>query len=289
MNTVEIKETIERLGLHPNRRLGQNFLVSREAREKIVGAMECAAPDRVLEIGPGLGSLTGLLVERAGHVTAVEIDAGFCRYLADRFGGRENFTLVHGDFLKNQPADTFTKIVSNLPYYCSSEILFQVTRYRAPLVYVMLQKEVAERITAEPGSKSYGALTVTLGFYYEARRLLTLPRESFYPRPDVTSSFLVLSRRPSLSLDGDGVELFHRLVKSAFWGRRKTIVAALAGSPHLDLDREAAARILAAAGIETGRRGEELTREEYVAMARAFSLSSRVKRSDPADDSDGNM
>ncbi|MBP7737400.1 MAG: ribosomal RNA small subunit methyltransferase A [Spirochaetes bacterium] len=278
MNTVEIKETIERLGLHPNRRLGQNFLVSREAREKIVGAMECTGADRVLEIGPGLGSLTELLVERAGHVTAMEIDAGFCRYLADRFGARENFTLVHGDFLKNPPPDTFNKIVSNLPYYCSSEILFEFTRYRATPVYVMLQKEVAGRITAAPGSKSYGALTVTLGFYYEARRLLTVPRESFYPRPDVTSSFLVLSRRPSLPLEGNDVDLFHRLVKSAFWGRRKTIVAALTGSPHLDLDRGGAARILAAAGVDGARRGEELTREEYVALARAMGTENISRR-----------
>ncbi|HNW28874.1 MAG TPA: 16S rRNA (adenine(1518)-N(6)/adenine(1519)-N(6))-dimethyltransferase RsmA [Spirochaetota bacterium] len=289
MNVHDIKEIIGNLGLHPNKRLGQNFLVSPEARERIVGAMECGPADRVLEIGPGLGSITELLLDRAGHVTAVEIDAGFCRYLSERFGARDNFTLIHGDFLKNPPPDTFTAIVSNLPYYCSSEMLFEFTRYAAPEVYVMLQKEMAERITASPGSKSYGAITVTLGFYYEARRVFTVPRESFYPRPDVMSLFLKLSRRVSLPLAGDGIGLFHRLVKSAFWGRRKTILAALSGSPHMDLGREGTARILAAAGIDPGRRGEELGLDEYVALTRAFSLSSRVKRSDPDDDSDENM
>ncbi len=270
MNTVEIKHLIAGLGLHPNKRLGQNFLVSREARERIINAMECGPSDTVLEIGPGLGALTGLLLDRAAQVTAVEIDSGFCRYLSDKFGARDNFTLIHGDFLKNPPPDTFTRIVSNLPYYCSSEILFECSRYAAPHVYVMLQKEMADRITASPGNKNYGAMTVTLGLYYESRRIFTVPRESFYPRPDVTSSFLKLSRRPSLPLAEHEIPLFHNLVKSAFWGRRKTILAALSGSPHIDLGREGAARILAEAGIEQGRRGEELTRDEYAALARAM-------------------
>lgn len=270
MNTAEIKETIARLGLHPNKRLGQNFLVSPEARERIMAAMACTIEDRVLEIGPGLGALTEALLGRAGGVTAVEIDAGFARYLSERFGSDGRFTLIHGDFLKNPPPDTFTKIVSNLPYYCSSEILFEVTRYSAHKVYVMLQKEMAERITASPGNKSYGALTVTLGLYYEARRVFTVPRESFYPRPDVTSSFLTLTRRPALSLAEGEIALFHALVKSAFWGRRKTILAALSGSPHISIGRDGAARILSEAGIDQRRRGEELTREEFIALARAM-------------------
>jgi 16S rRNA (adenine1518-N6/adenine1519-N6)-dimethyltransferase len=275
MNTVEIKHLISSLGLHPNKRLGQNFLVSPEARERIVGAMECGPSDRVLEIGPGLGALTVMLLDRAGHVTAVEIDSGFCRYLSDRFGARENFTLIHSDFLKNPPPDTFTKIVSNLPYYCSSEMLFEMSRYRAPQVYVMLQKELVDRITASPGGKSYGALTVTLGFYYEPRRIFTLPRESFYPRPDVASSFLKLSRRLPLPLNAEEIKLFHLLVKSAFWGRRKTILAALSGSPHMDIGREGAAHILAVTGIDQKRRGEELALEQYIELARAMGREGR--------------
>lgn len=277
MNRAEIKRIIAERGLRPNRRLGQNFLVSGEAGERIIGAMDLAAADRVLEVGPGLGALTGRLIELAGHVTAVEIDAGYSRYLAERFAGAANFSLVHADFLKNPPDGSFTKIVSNLPYYCSSEMLFGFSRYDAPDVYVMLQKEMAARITAPPGNKNYGALTAALWFYYEAKALFTVSRESFYPRPEVTSTFLKLSRRASFALEGRDIELFHALVKSAFWGRRKTLLRALAESPHLggvegapSLGRTLAERLLSEAGIDGSRRGEELAPDEYAALARAY-------------------
>lgn len=269
MNVSEIKRIIMERGLRPNKKLGQNFLVSVEARDRILGAMRLSAADRVLEVGPGLGALTEGLLERAGHVTAVEIDAGFSRYLAERFGDRAGFALVHGDFLKNPPAGLFTKIVSNLPYYCSSEMLFSFVRYDAPEVFVMLQKEMAERIAAAPGQKSYGALSVTLGFYYEAKALMKVPREAFYPRPEVASAFMALSRRGVLPLEGRDIVLFHLMVKSAFWGRRKTLLAALTGSPHLGIGRGDAARMLDEAKIDGGRRGEELSRDEFVALARA--------------------
>ena len=169
MNLTEVKEIIGRYGLSPNKRLGQNFLVSNDMRDKIIAMIGVATDDRVLEIGPGLGALTERLVPAAEAVTAVEVDSGLSRVLADRFGAEANFRLIHSDFLKLDLADTFTKIVSNLPYYCASEILFHVARFTAPHVYVLLQKEMADRITAAPGSKTYGALSVTLGFYYEPK------------------------------------------------------------------------------------------------------------------------
>lgn len=269
MNVADIKHIIVERGLRPNKKLGQNFLVSVEARDRIIGAMRIASADRVLEVGPGLGALTELLVERAGRVTAVEIDAGFSRYLEERFRGADAFTLIHGDFLKNPPDGPFTKIVSNLPYYCSSEMLFSFTRYDAPEVYVMLQKEMAERIVSGPGQRSYGALSVTLGLYYEARTLMKVPREAFYPRPEVASLFLALSRRESLPLEAGEIGLFHALVKSAFWGRRKTLLTALSASPHLGLGRERAGRLLEEARMDGSRRGEELGRDEFVALTRA--------------------
>jgi 16S rRNA (adenine1518-N6/adenine1519-N6)-dimethyltransferase len=270
MNGSEIKRIIIERGLRPNKKLGQNFLVSGEVRERIIEAMRVSREDRVLEVGPGLGALTERLIERAGHTTAVEIDAGFSRYLAERFGGSASFRLIHGDFLKDPPGGPFTKIVSNLPYYCSSEMLFSFTRYDAPHVYVMLQKEMADRIASAPGRKSYGALSVTLGFYYETKTLLKVSREAFYPRPEVASSFLALSRRAVLPLEGGDIALFHALVKSAFWGRRKTLLAALSASPHLGMGRAAAARMLGEARIDGGRRGEELGRDEFVALVKAY-------------------
>ena len=199
MNLTEAKEIIGRYGLSPNKRLGQNFLVSGDMRDKIINMIGVATDDRVLEIGPGLGALTERLVPAAESVTAVEVDSGLSRVLSDRFGAEANFRLIHSDFLKLDLADTFTKIVSNLPYYCSSEILFHVARFSAPHVYVLLQKEMADRITAGPGSKTYGALSVTLGFYYEPKALFKVSRESFYPRPEVTSSFVRLVRKEPAS------------------------------------------------------------------------------------------
>ena len=270
MKVSEIKQVIAEYGLHPNKKLGQNFLVSDDFLNRIMIAMDISAGDRVLEIGPGLGALTERLVERAGHVTAVEIDSGFSRFLSGRLGARGNFSLVHGDFLKCPPDGPFTKIVSNLPYYCSSEMLFAMTSYDARFAYVMLQKELADRIVALPGESAYGALSVTLGLYYETEVICRVPRESFYPRPEVTSSFLRLTRRASLELDGAGREAFHALVKSAFWGRRKTLLRALSDSPHLSLGRKDAAAILAEAGLDGGRRGEELDRGSFAALARAY-------------------
>jgi len=270
MNKSEVKKIIDHYGLRPHKRLGQNFLIAHAVRDRIIDSMSLNAGDRILEIGPGLGALTERLVEKGGMVTAIEIDSGFSRYLAERFGGINNFRLVHGDFIKNPPDDSYTKIVSNLPYYCSSEILFGITRYDAPHVYVMLQKELADRIAALPGDRSYGALSVTVGFYFEPKTLFRVSRESFYPRPEVTSTFLMLARRGSFPLDGDDIAIFHDLVKSAFWGRRKTILTALSGSPHIDIPRDRAAKMLAHAGIDGRRRGEELSRDEYVSLVRAY-------------------
>ncbi|HQL84002.1 MAG TPA: rRNA adenine dimethyltransferase family protein, partial [Spirochaetota bacterium] len=201
---------------------------------------------------------------------AVEVDSGLSRVLADRFGAEASFRLIHSDFLKLDLADTFTKVVSNLPYYCASEILFHVARFSAPHVYVLLQKEMAERIVAVPGSKTYGALTVTLGFYYEPKVLFRVSKESFYPRPEVTSSFVRLVRKSRLPVDGGEIELFHLVVKSAFWGRRKTMLKALSESPHLETGREIAARMLEHAGINSGVRGEDLGLESFVALVRAY-------------------
>ncbi len=270
MNLTEAKEIIGRYGLSPNKRLGQNFLVSGDMRDKMIDMIGVATDDRVLEIGPGLGALTERLVPAAESVTAVEVDSGLSRVLADRFGAEASFRLIHSDFLKLDLADTFTKVVSNLPYYCASEILFHVARFSAPHVYVLNQKEMAERIVAVPGSKTYGALTVTLGFYYEPKVLFRVSKESFYPRPEVTSSFVRLVRKSRLPVDGGEIELFHLVVKSAFWGRRKTMLKALSESPHLETGREIAARMLEHAGINSGVRGEDLGLESFVALVRAY-------------------
>jgi 16S rRNA (adenine1518-N6/adenine1519-N6)-dimethyltransferase len=268
VNKKETRALLDEMGLRPNKKLGQNFLCSGEVLRKIVEAARIGPGDLVLEIGPGLGALTEELACRAGRVTAVEIDSGFFRYLREKFG--DTLDLHHADFLKASFGGEFTKAVSNLPYYCSSEILFRLAEeYRMGEVYVMLQKEMAARIWAKPGSDNYGALTVSLGLHFEAARLFDIDRSAFLPEPDVKSSFLRLVRKVELP-DPETVRLFHALVKSAFWGRRKPLSSALARSPHIELEKDFVLDACGKAGIDPGVRGEELGLEEYLRLARTI-------------------
>ncbi|OPZ39724.1 MAG: Ribosomal RNA small subunit methyltransferase A [Spirochaetes bacterium ADurb.BinA120] len=268
MNRNEIIRTARSLGLSPNKRLGQNLLCDSGITQKIIDSAGVTAEDSVLEVGPGLGALTGGLLDRAGSVTAVEIDAGFARFLSQRFAGNARLKLIHGDFLKMAPELGFTKAVSNLPYYCSSEALFRIASdYRIPSVYVMLQREMARRITAAPGSPEYGALSVSLGIYYRARTLFSIPPECFYPRPDVVSVFIALDLRRDVELDGEKLALFHLLIKSAFWGRRKTLIKALSESPHIALDRKTVADVLAGMGFDSRIRGEDMSIADFMALS----------------------
>lgn len=205
----------------------------------------------------------------------VEIDSGFCRYLSDVLRDKAGVEIIHGDFCRLSPEDvpgTFNKAVSNLPYYCASEILFRIAKdFRPGQVYVMMQKEMADRLAASPGNKSYGAMTVSLGYYYRIESSVTVNRESFYPRPDVTSVFLYLTRREEGELEKKEQSLFHDLIKSAFWGRRKTLLKSLSDSPHMELNREMVRTLLGECSIDGKKRGEELHLDQYVAMARTLN------------------
>ncbi|HSA15930.1 MAG TPA: 16S rRNA (adenine(1518)-N(6)/adenine(1519)-N(6))-dimethyltransferase RsmA [Spirochaetota bacterium] len=272
MNISDVKRISDQYGLRPNRKLGQNFLIDEGIRSKIIQAVEPGKEDSILEIGPGLGSLTFSLAESAGRLTAVEIDSGLHRYLSEQFRDADA-VIVHGDFLKLSFDDVFTKVVSNLPYYCSSEILFRIVHDLPSVaeIYVMLQQEMAERIIAAPGSGGYGALTVSLNLYCVSSKLFRVPAGCFYPRPEVSSVFLRLERKKTLPLDARGVELFHLIVKSAFWGRRKTLLTSLARSPHLSFGKDAAAGALSSLGISCSARGEDLSLGEYVSLAEKMS------------------
>lgn len=255
-------------GLAPNKKLGQNFLIDDGITGKIIDAVSPRAVDKILEVGPGLGALTFILAEKAQSLTAVEIDSGLYRYLKDRFAEVANVTLQHSDFLKSEFPDNYDKVVSNLPYYCASEILFKAAvLFKTANLYVMLQREMAERLIALPGTKDYGALSVTLGYYYTPAILMNVPREAFYPRPDVASVFMRLERK-SGTLNRDENEMFHKIVKSAFWGRRKTILTALSNSPHISIEKEVIKEGLAAAGFDEKLRGEQYNTDEYCKLAK---------------------
>ncbi len=267
MNKTEILEITREYGLNPGKALGQNFLVSGEICGRIIALLDLHEGKKVLEIGPGLGSLTEGIAESGAHITAVEIDAGFAGYLRTRFSDSKNVRIIHADFLRADISSGFHCIVSNLPYYCSSEILFRLAaEFTAPDLFVMLQRELAERICSGPGEKSYGALTLNLSLYFKSKRLFDIPRSAFYPRPDVISSFMHLKRK-EMTGDIRRRKVFHLLVKSAFWGRRKTILKSLSASPHLEISREKGELLLDMSGIEKSVRGEELGMEEFLRMA----------------------
>ncbi|HNX24450.1 MAG TPA: 16S rRNA (adenine(1518)-N(6)/adenine(1519)-N(6))-dimethyltransferase RsmA [Spirochaetota bacterium] len=264
MNKSDILKITEDYGLAPNKKFGQNFLINDTVIQKIA---DSCSPEgqRILEIGPGLGSISIPLAQKALSYTAVEIDSGFVRYLGDLFNPGSNAEIIHADFLKSDLEDRFDVIVSNLPYYCASEILFRIAKnFTAERILVMMQKEMAERIIAKPGSETYGALTVTLSYYFKSKVLFHIAGESFYPKPDVKSSFLELSRKPRYFTLPEDEEMFHLIVKSVFWGRRKTLLKSLTDSPHLEMKRDVVENILKHCGIKPEVRGEKLSLEEFI-------------------------
>jgi len=271
MTKNEIIALLEAEGLSPNKTFGQNFLTGTDVIERIAAAAGVDRNDCVLEIGPGLGGLTGVILARGASLTAVEIDAGLCRYLRKFFGGTDRFTLVHADFLKADIPGRFNKVVANLPYYCASEIIFRCAeKYDPDLICVMIQKEMARRIASGPGDADYGAMTVMLSYMYGARTAFDVPPSSFHPAPDVTSTIVVLTRREREEMSAAERELFTRLVKGAFWGRRKTFVKACSSSPHISLDRAILLDALRSLGINDAARGEQLSFRQYIGIARAI-------------------
>ena len=243
--------------------LGQNFLIDAGAVQRIVEAAEISAGDEVLEIGAGIGTLTQGLLEAGAKVTAVELDKKLPAVLKETLAGYENFRLVEGDVLKVNLAELMPrkfKVVANLPYYITTQILLTLLEKNLPVIKIvtMVQREVAERMTAAPGSKIYGALSVAVQFRSEARIAFEVPPESFLPPPEVTSAVVVCDvRKPPFEVDE---EFFTRVVRAAFAQRRKTLINSLAGA---GFDRE---KILAS-GIDVKRRAETLSLEEFARLS----------------------
>lgn len=268
MNKKELQSALASAHLHPNKRLGQHFLVQEAVALRIASLDGISEGARVLEIGPGLGALTAHLIAKGVRVSAVEIDAGLCHYLESRYGGL--IEIHHADFLKIQLPDDFSACVSNLPYYCASEILFKLAEhYSIPRIYAMVQKEMASRLEALPGSKQYGAMTVSLRLYFTIKRLFDIDRRAFYPEPDVTSSFLSLERKQDMCNE-HFIRAFHAVVKSAFWGRRKPVASALARAPHCAIGKENARMLCHAALVDPSARAEDLSYDDYIRLAHAF-------------------
>lgn len=274
LGAAQIRELAARLGLRPTKQWGQNFVVDANTVKKIVRLAEVGPKDVVVEVGPGLGSLTLALLPEAGHVTAVEVDPALAAALPETVKSlapayADRLTLVHADALRVRelPGPAPTALVANLPYNVSVPVVLGFLESFPSLerVLVMVQLEVAERLAAKPGSKVYGVPSVKAAWYADVRLAGTVSRSVFWPVPNVDSGLVSLVRRPAPETTASRKDVF-ACVDAAFAQRRKTLRAALAtwaGSPAR------AEEILRAAGIDPRTRGEQLGVEAFAAIAAA--------------------
>ena len=252
---------LKAFGLRMSKKLGQNFLIDARIVQGIVDAAEVKPGDRVLEIGPGIGTLTQGLAEAGADVTAVK--------------AYDNVRIVPGDILKvNIPeimGEAPFKVAANLPYYITTPILMALLERHLPITHMvtMVQKEVAERMTAKPGSRIYGALSVAVQYYTEPEIVLDVPPRSFIPAPEVMSVVVSCRVRKEPAVAVRDEKLFFRVVKAAFGQRRKTLMNALKGG---GFQKETVRDALEQSGIDPTRRGETLTLEEFGRLADAFSV-----------------
>lgn len=270
------REIVNRYGFKFSKSLGQNFLVDQNILENIVHAAGVGEEDCVIEVGPGIGSLTQYIAEIAQSVVAVEIDQALIPILQETLKTYPNVEIVHGDILKidinklirENFSNKRVKVIANLPYYVTTPIIMKFLEERLPVdsITVMIQKEVADRIKAKPSTKDYGTLSIAAQYYSEPDILLTVPPTVFIPQPKVESAVIRLDVLDKPRVYVEDEKLFFALIKDAFGKRRKTILNALS-TGHLRLDKNSLRETLKESRIEENRRGETLTIEEYALLS----------------------
>ncbi len=248
--------------------LGQNFLTDPEIASEIVRQAHIPSEGKVVEIGPGKGILTHLLLEQAGSLLAVEVDPRLCGLLHRQFGKHPKFQLVEANAMTydySAAGDRY-QVVSNLPYYAAMPIMKRLIHYKDHIVNMtlMLQKEVVDRLVAQPETKAYGSLSVFTQFHCRVERLLEVKRESFFPAPKVHSSVIRLTPLPQPPVSVDNLKTFHHVVNTAFFHKRKMLRNNLKG---LNKPYQIDIKKIEAAGIPLDRRGETLTLAEFAALA----------------------
>ncbi|ADU92550.1 16S rRNA (adenine(1518)-N(6)/adenine(1519)-N(6))-dimethyltransferase RsmA [Geobacillus sp. Y412MC52] len=277
------KEILERYGFSFKKSLGQNFLIDANILRKIVDVADISPDTGAIEIGPGIGALTEQLARRAKKVVAFEIDGRLLPILADTLSPYDNVRIFHQDVLKadlhaviaEELADVSDRmVVANLPYYVTTPIIMKLLTDRLPIrgMVVMLQKEVADRLAAKPGTKDYGSLTIAVQYYTEAEVIMTVPRTVFMPQPNVDSAVIRLVKRqhPPVVVDDEGV--FFQVVRASFAQRRKTLFNNLTNNlPGGKENKEQIERVLVALGIDPRRRGETLDIAEFASLSNALA------------------
>lgn len=276
--TIEI---IQKYQFAFQKRFGQNFLIDTHVLDKIIKAAQITREDCVLEIGPGIGTMTQYLAEHAGRVVAVEIDANLLPILAETLDGYSNVTVIHNDILKMDMkalADEYNggkpvKVVANLPYYITTPIIMGLFESGVPIdnLTVMVQKEVADRMQVGPGSKDYGALSLAVQYYAQPYIAANVPPNCFMPRPNVGSAVIRLTRYKEPPVQVDEPELMFRLVRASFNQRRKTLLNGLNNSPEITCTKEMIAAAIESLGLSPSVRGETLSLEQFAQLSNYFT------------------
>lgn len=275
----ETKFIMKKYGITANKKLGQNFLIDENVINTIVQTSDITKEDLIIEIGPGLGTLTSKLLEKAGKVICIELDERMIKILKDRFFIYENFEVINQDVLKvdlhqlireNKENENIkkVKIVANLPYYITTPIIMKLLEEKLDIetITVMIQKEVADRLSEIPGGKKTGAITYTVYYYADVEEVLTVPNTSFIPEPEVQSEVIKLKLRKEPVINIKNEKKFFELVKIAFMQRRKTLVNAI-GNSTLNTNKEQVEKILQDLQIDTKARGETLTIEQFAKIS----------------------
>lgn len=273
-NTIAV---LQKYGFNFQKKYGQNFLIDSHVLDKIIGASGITVEDFVLEIGPGIGTMTQYLCENAQQVLAVEIDKMLIPILADTLSGYQNVEVLNEDILKvdiNRIAQEKNngrpiKVVANLPYYITTPIIMGLFESHVPVdsITVMVQKEVADRMQVGPGTKDYGALSLAVQYYARPEIVANVPPNCFMPRPKVGSAVIRLTRHEKPVVEVLDEKLMFRLIRASFQQRRKTLSNGLANSGELPLSKEQISQAIEALGVPPGIRGEALTLEQFARLS----------------------
>lgn len=277
---------LKKYNITANKSLGQNFLINDDVISKTIDSANISKEDLIIEIGPGLGTLTEGLLEKAGKVIAIELDKRMLSILKERFSLYSNFEVINDDVLKVDLQDLIknekkmnnlkvAKIVANLPYYITTPIIMKLLEDKLDIetITVMVQKEVAKRLTAKPGEKLAGAITYSVNYYCNAEEMVEVPRESFIPAPEVESEVIKLKLRETKPVELENEKEFFKLIKNSFMQRRKTFLNGVSNSGLVD--KEKLKQILKEMNINENVRGENLTLEQFAEISNRICTNAK--------------
>lgn len=280
-NTIAV---LQKYQFHFQKKFGQNFLIDTHVLDKIMDAADICGDDFVLEIGPGIGTMTQYLCERAREVTAVEIDKNLIPILETTLSAYDNVEILNQDILKTDLASLAQrknkgkpiKVVANLPYYITTPIVMGLFESRVPIekITVMVQKEVADRMQARPGSKDYGALSLAVQYYAEPKIAAYVPPNCFMPRPAVGSAVICLTRHTAPPVEVRDEKLLFAIIRASFNQRRKTLANGLNNAPEIHLSKERIQKSILELGVKENIRGETLTLEQFAALSNIIKQNS---------------